>query len=591
MLGDHPGAVPQLMRAGVDYLVMDYLAELTLSLLARGKAKRPDAGYARLFTEHIWRDNVVELAERGVKLVTNAGGLNPRACRDRMEEIASAAGVELTIAVVDGDDIRGRLDALAGNGALVGMNGDQLPKADAIMSANVYLGAQPIVAALAAGADVVITGRVVDSALALAPLVYEFGWGDTDYDLLSAGSLAGHVIECGAQATGGLFTDWESVEDWAHIGYPILECRADGSFVVTKAEGTGGYCSAATVSEQMLYEVGDTQAYVLPDVVCDFSRVEIEDMGPDRVQVRGAVGRAAPLAYKTCVTYTDGWRAIVLVPVVGMAAPRKAQRQAEAMLQRHAETLGARGLAPLRATRIEILGAEATYGRRARAVETREVICKIGIEHDEREAVDLFLNEVNAHTTSMSVGSTGWFGGPPSSSPVVRVASFVLPREEVPAQVSVGEKEWRVDAGAPEAAVEIVRPSFPSLETGDRSEWVDVPLVRLAHGRSGDKGNNFNVGIVARERAYLPYIREALTTEAVAGFFADDFDDAGNARVDRFDLVGIPALNFLCHDALGGGQMASLRLDPLGKGKAQQLLEFAIPVPPGLAAGLPAAPF
>lgn len=579
-LGDSSVAVPQLLRAAPDYLVLDYLAETTMAILARAVAKRPDAGYARYFTDVMWQENVAALAERGVKLVTNAGGMNPHACRERMAEIADAAGVSLRIAVVDGDDLRGRLDELAGRGITAVDTGAAFPDPASVRSANAYLGARPIAEALAAGADVVVTGRVVDSALTLGPLVHEFGWSWQDYDLLAAGTLAGHVIECGAQATGGLFTDWEQVPDWAHIGYPIAECAADGSFVVTKPEGTGGLVTPATVAEQILYEINDPQAYLVPDVACDLSEVTVEQAGEHRVAVRGARGRPPPATLKVCATSEDGQRVIAALPLVGIDAPRKAERQAAALLERLGELLTAHGLPPYRAERVEIVGAEATYGKHARA-QPREVICKIGLEHDDPRALDLFLREVHAPTTSMAVGTTGWYGAQPAQAPVIRLFSFTLPRAEITAQVHLDGEVWAVPETAHESffdATTLPRPTPAPPPAGDEPMAV-VPLVELAYARSGDKGDGFNVGVIARDPALLPAIRAALSPEAVQEFFSHEFEGARSPSVERYDLPGLAALNLVCAEALGGGQMASLRLDPLAKGKAQQLLELEIPVP------------
>ena len=286
--GDSSVAPTQLIAAGVDYLILDYLAEATMSVLGNMKRHRADLGYAADFTEWVWKDNLRALKDTGTKIVTNAGGVNPQACAARMAKIAADAGLSFRIAIVEGDDLLARVDELSDQPEL--FTGTPFPPADTIVTANAYLGATPIARALALGADVVITGRAVDSALTLGILMHEFGWTAGDYDLLSAGSLAGHVIECGAQGSGGLFTDWEEVPDWAHIGYPIVECVADGSFVVTKPAGTGGLVSRAVVAEQILYEVGDPQAYMLPDVVCDFTQVKAEQIGEHRVRVTGAIG-------------------------------------------------------------------------------------------------------------------------------------------------------------------------------------------------------------------------------------------------------------------------------------------------------------
>jgi hypothetical protein len=583
-LGDSSIAVPQLVRSGqVDYIVLDYLAEVTMSYLARAKARRPEAGYAADFVE-MMAENIRDIAHHKVKVIADAGGVNPEACRAAVARVAEEAGINLKIAVVAGDDLMPRLEEIRAKGFHEMFSGEPFPQK--LMSMNAYLGGVPIARALALGADVVITGRVVDSALTLGPLIHEFGWALDDWDKLAQGSLAGHINECGAQATGGLHTDWADVPDWANIGYPILECRADGSFIVTKPKGTGGLVTPATVGEQLLYEVGDPQAYLLPDVACDFAQVRITQAGSDRVLVEGAKGRPPTATYKVCATHHQGWRGIAVLPVVGMDARAKAVRQAEAVIERTRRMLRERNLGDYSQVVIEPLGAEATYGAHARAgaAASREVICKIAVEHEDKRGVEIFTREVNSPMTSMSPGSTGWFGGKPATMPVVKLFSFAYPKRDVTVTVSIDGKTERVQIpteGGFEAA-KIERPQVAPPAARPR-DTVEVPLIRLAWGRSGDKGDKFNVGLIARKPDYLPWIRAALTEQAVRDWFAHCFAGAKAPRVERFDLPGLDALNFLCHEALGGGGTASLRLDPLAKGMAQQLLEFPVPVPRELA--------
>ncbi len=587
-LGDSQTAAPQLLAGGdLDYMVLDYLAELTMSLLARSQAKTPSGGYARDFTDWVWKDNMAALKAGGVKLVTNAGGLNPRACRARMEELAAEVGLSFRIAIVEGDDLRPRAEELSGSAEM--FTGTAAPDPARTLSMNAYLGAKPIAEALAAGAEVVITGRVVDSAVVLGPLVHEFGWAWDDYDRLSAGSLCGHVLECGAQATGGLFTDWEKVPDWAHIGYPIAECAADGTFVVTKVPGTGGLCVPATVAEQILYEVGDPQSYHLPDVACDFSHVKVEALGPDRVRVSGARGRAPSGAYKICQTYQDGWRILAVMPVMGRDAARKAERQAGAVIERVEELLRNRNMPPFRATRIEPLGAEYTYGAQSRARDVREVVCKIGVEHEDRAALDVFMREVESPSTSMSVGTTGWFGSRPAAAPVVKIHSFLVDRARIPVTVDLGGRNF---VCAPQTATPVPDPApipVGLAAAPAATEAVLAPLISLAWARSGDKGDAFNVGVIARRPEFMPYIRAALSEAAVQAFFAHEFEGAARPQVRRYEVPGLDALNFHLLQSLGGGQMASLRIDPLAKGKAQQLLDMEIPVPASMMNAIEAA--
>jgi len=591
-LGDSSIAAPQLIEGGnVDYLIFDYLAEVTMSILTKTKSKDPTAGYPRDFTDWVWKDNVRALAEKGIKLVTNAGGVNPRACRARMEELAAEAGVSLKIAIVEGDEVMDRIPTIATSDIEEMYSSETFPAVDAVTSANAYLGARPIAEALALGADVVITGRVVDSALTLGILEFEFGWSDDDFDRLSAGSLAGHINECGAQCTGGLFTDWQDVPDWAHIGYPVLECHEDGSFVVTKPENTGGLVSIGTVSEQMLYEVGDPQAYLLPDVSCDFSGVQIEQVGENRVRVSGAKGRTPTDTYKVCTTFLDGYRAVGISPVVGMDAGAKATRQANAIIERTDDLLRDRNYGPWRATHIDTLGAEATYGGHARTADTREVVCKVTVEHEDRAALDVFSREFYSPMTSMSVGTTGWPAGRPSVSPIIRLFSFPIVKSEIKVNIDLAG-DTREVAMANNGGFDLSQVERPNLPDDSHlpADTKNVRLVDLAWGRSGDKGDKFNVGIIARKPEYYPFIRKTLTEERVMDWFKHEFardrDEqpgmVANPRVERFEVPGTYALNFLCHEALGGGGVATMRLDQLGKGKAQQLLEIYIEVPIGL---------
>ncbi len=583
-LGDSSVAAPQLLAGGkLDYMILDYLAEATMAPLGQLKQVRPDQGYARDFTEWVWKDNLREFKEQGVRLVTNAGGVNPEACRARMEAIAAEVGLSFRIAIVTGDDLIARVPDFAASGTTEMFSGAPFPDPSKVWTANAYLGGGPIAAALAAGADVVITGRVVDSALTLGPLMHEFGWGPDDHDRLSAGSLAGHVIECGAQATGGLFTDWEKVPDWAHIGYPIIECHADGDFIVTKPDGTGGLVSPAAVSEQILYEVGDPQAYALPDVVCDFSQLKVTAEGEHRVRVSNAKGYPPTGKLKTCVTYENGHRFIGIMPVVGRDAARKAQAQADAVLTRVGEMLRGRNLPPLRDTRVELLGTEASYGVQANPAlsSSREVIARIGAEHDDAEALGILMREFDSPTTSMSVGSTGWFGARPTISPVAQVFSFLVDGSSVEPRVSLGAETLSVQNPAPATPFTPNMITRPVVKDGpaDEDDLVEVPLIEVAWARSGDKGDAFNVGVIARRPELLPWIRAALTEDAVKAFFAHEFEGATHPEVRRYELPGMNAINLHCIQSLGGGQFASLRLDPLAKGKGQQLLDMKVKVP------------
>src|SRR5579862_2933592 len=355
-LVDSALAVPQLLAAGdLDYLIFDYLAEGSMGLLGRLQALDPTAGYGSDFlTVHVG-PHLAEIARQKIKVVANAGGVNPAGLAAALEKMVAQAGLPLRVAWIDGDDLRGQLDHVRADAPRDMFTGAAFPE-QKIISANAYLGAFPIAAALARGADIVITGRVVDSALALGPLIHEFGWQCEDCDLLAAGTLAGHLLECGAQVTGGTFTDWRRVPRWEEIGFPIGECHADGSLVITKPQGSGGLVSVGTVAEQLLYEVSDPADYIVADVRCDFTAVTLEQLTPERVRVHGARGRAPTDRYKVCLTYEAGWRAIAYQPLIGEEAVAKAERQGAALMARSRRLLAAHGLDDFTAARCVVIG-------------------------------------------------------------------------------------------------------------------------------------------------------------------------------------------------------------------------------------------
>jgi hypothetical protein len=429
--GDTPEGPAQLVRAGkIDYLVMDYLAEITMSILARMKARNPQAGYATDFVGLVMKPLAREIKQKGIRVVANAGGVNPEACRDALQAVFAEQGVDLKVALVRGDDLSGAVERFRDEGVTEMFSGRPMP--ESLASVNAYLGAFPIAAALDAGADIVLTGRCVDSALVLGPLIHEFGWTPADHDRLSAGSLAGHVLECGAQTTGGIFTDWRLVEGWDRMGFPIAECRADGGFEVTKPEGTGGLVTRDTVAEQVVYEVGDPAAYVLPDVTCDWSGVVLEETGRDRVRVSGARGRAPTRSYKVSATYADGYRAAITMMIAGREAADKARAVGEAIIARSRRLMAEAGFADFSETSIEVLGAESSYGAQSRMRASREVILKLAVRHARKEALAVFAREIYPSATAMAQGITGFAGGRPEPQPVIRLFSFLADKAGVP---------------------------------------------------------------------------------------------------------------------------------------------------------------
>lgn len=584
--GDTNTAAFQLVHmSDINYLVFDYLSEITMSIMAKAKMKEPSHGYALDFVSRVMTPLIKKIADKKIKVVSNAGGVNPLACRDALQKVIEDAGLDLKVAVVLGDDLLDQHAHLQKQNIKEMFSGEDLPAH--VASSNAYLGAVAIRDALDLGADIVITGRVVDSAVVLGPLLHEYKWSLDDYDKLSQGSLAGHVIECGAQCTGGNFTDWRLVEGFDNMGFPIVEVNADGSFIVTKPAGTGGLVSIGTVAEQIVYEIGHPQAYLLPDVTADFSQVKLEKVGEHRVKVSGALGTAPTAQYKVSTTFPDGNRVLVSFLLAGQDAEEKALAVSNAILTKVERVLALRSVPPFSEKSVEILGTETTYGANRRIHGNREVVVKIAVKHMFKEACMFFASEIAQASTGMAPALTGIVGGRPKPSPVIKLFSFLVDKSTLNVEVDFNGQRHKVEIPT---GSNLSTQTLPAGEVAQLSgDEIEVPLIKVAHARSGDKGNYSNIGVIARKAEFLPWIRASLTEANVAEYMKHVFDDFKKDptedqvnRIQRYEIPGFNALNFLLIDALGGGGIASLRIDPQGKAFAQQLLDMPVKVPASL---------
>lgn len=429
----------QVSRGDVDYLVMDYLAEVTMSILQKQKNKNPQFGYARDIPELMKRILPI-CKEKNIKVITNGGGVNPKACAQAVKSVAAELGIDdVKIAVITGDDIKDQINELLRNGSSLSNmeTGESIEKIkDKILSANVYFGAFPIVEALQLGADIVITGRTTDTGLTLAPMIYEFGWKKDDYDLLSAGTVAGHILECGAQASGGNFLgDWQSIENFAEIGFPIAEAFPNGEVIITKHESLGGKVSVETVSEQLLYEIGNPELYITPDCVADFTSIHLEDAGKNRVKVYSVKGKPETEFYKVSCSYADGFSSAASLTYSWPQAITKANA-ADKILRKRMELLGL----TFDEIRAELQGYNACHGKLAPQInedDANEVVLRIAVRSKDFKSVERFGKEIAPLILTGPPAVTGFAGGRPKPSEVVAYWPALIRKNLVAPKVEI----------------------------------------------------------------------------------------------------------------------------------------------------------
>lgn len=580
--GDRNDAAAELLRQvpDLDYLTLDYLAEVSLSILAQQQARDPSAGFPKDFL--LVFESLIPYWKSGgrCKLITNAGGLDPhacaKACAAKLEELG---GPPLKIGVVAGDNVLNQLlDTDHKDASTLFRHWESEQSLDDVRSrlvtANAYLGAAPLVEALAGGADIVITGRVADPSLTVAACVHHFGWKADDWNRWASATVAGHLIECGVQVTGGISTDWLHLDDPVSIGFPIIEMHDDGRFIVTKPEGTGGTVSIQTVTEQLLYEIGNPGRYLSPDLTVSFLNLTLEQVAPDRVQVTGAIGTPPTDSYKVSATYRDGYRAASLLTIFGHDAAAKARRSGEIVLAR----MKAAGLT-WRDAIVECIGAGACADGVLppdESAQLREVGFRIALEADEKEVVEYFTRQMIPLVTAGPQGTTGYAEGRPRVHPIFRYWPCLIDRQHVTPTV-----DYVISKSNCERPSRIKTETPHNVSTKDSSQAPDAsknhfppprPNIKqlrdVAFARSGDKGTMANIGVAVRDPANYRRLKNWLTAERVKQFLSP----IGITAVERFELPNLHAFNFVVHGVLARG----IRCDAQGKALGQVLLEMPI---------------
>ncbi|QDV13801.1 hypothetical protein CA51_36920 [Rosistilla oblonga] len=594
--GDRSAAAAEMLNLEpeLDYLTLDYLAEVSMSILAMQRQLNPELGYARDFVDVIRSLAPYWAAGGSCRVLANAGGLNPAACAEACRRALEQAGCPaLRIGIVSGDDVLDELRSSAAAAEFKNLDdGESLAgNVERIVTANAYLGAGPIAQALADGAQIVITGRVADPSLVVAACLHHFGWQESELDRLAGATVAGHLIECGTQVTGGISTDWLNVPDPANIGFPIVEVADSGNCIVSKPHGTGGRVTATTVREQLVYEIGDPRDYRSPDVCVSFDLLQVEDLGSNRVRVSGAVGHPRPERYKVSATLRDGYRSAGTLVIVGRDVVRKANRCGEMVLQRVCEA----GF-QIRDSLIECLGSGACSGSVLCQDSDGdpdvfgEVVLRIAVESETQAAAERFARELMPLITAGPQGTTGYAEGRPRVRPVIRYWPCLIDRDRVTPRVdTIQTDDTSSDDRSPSASETqtktlLVQGGIASQYCEEESEsgmttGMDAlttyasRLGAIAFARSGDKGTSANIGVLLRSDDDWDFLQAWLTTDRVAAFL----QPLGVQSVERYELKNLAALNFVIRGILQN----RLRSDAQGKTLGQLLLEMPLPTERG----------
>ena len=580
--GDDPHALERQVNGGrLDYISMDFLAEITMSIMQKQRSKDSQLGYARDFIPMLEKV-LKKILEDKTTIITNAGGVNPQSCADAIAAMAAKQGLNPKIAIVYGDDIMPDLKTMSANQINFDNmeTGEKYETVDGkIQSANIYYGAAPVVEALKWNPDIVITGRVTDTGITVAPMIHEFGWSLNDWDKIASGIISGHMMECGTQVTGGNFTDWDIVDSYHEVGFPISEVEADGSFTITKHEGSGGLVSLDTVREQVFYEMGDPKAYLTPDVVADFSTIRLESAGKNRVRVSGIKGYEPTPLYKVSMAYTDGYKAVGSILISGPYARKKAEAFADIFWRRAGSDFSNR--------ETEYFGWNACQKSLGQQEDGNEILLRLGATSNDKNALRVFGKLIPSLILSGPPG-VAVTGGVPRIQEVVSYWPALIPKTASTPKVALYDggvvEEKVVDTtengnfkGIDDPSLQIAESTTATVEAliAQQQSPEARPLVDICLGRSGDKGDTCNVGIMARGDKAFAFLDQYLSAQRVKNLF----QELCFGKVTRHKLDGLTGFNFLLESALGGGGTKTMRSDAQGKTFAQALLRQKVVIP------------
>ncbi|MDA3954211.1 MAG: DUF1446 domain-containing protein [Bacteroidales bacterium] len=577
----------QLIGGELDYIVADYLAEITMSILRKQNIKNPELGYVTDFVDQIL-DNAELIVEKNVKIISNAGGINPYECAKKIIQGLHEKNINLKICIVDGDNIYDKIDEFYPK--LTSFKNLETKEdfkniKELVESANVYLGLLPIVKALENGADIIIAGRITDTTLTMAPAFFEFGWKINDWNKIATSLIAGHIIECGAQASGGNYTDWHKVKKWDNFGYPIINMFNDGTFEVTKHEGTGGLINTDVVKEQLLYEMGDPCNYISPDVVVDFTTIQLEANGPDCVKVYGIKGKPSTSSYKVSMSYRDGYKASGSIIISGNNALDKAKTMKSLFWKRLN--------LDFEKTNTEYVGYNACHKNLAPVIEPNEILLKFSVYDYDKTKIEDFSKSIAPIILSSPLG-VSVIGGRPAIQSVMAYWPALIDKKNLNSFVKIldnkGEIEKTIEVSsvtgfennAPQSissSKQISSDNYHNtkIELPDQNT-IKVKLNKICLARSGDKGNMVNIGVIARSKEIYDFINKHIT----ADFIKDMFKEMCKGKVTRFELDNLLAMNFLLDESLDGGGTKSLMIDAQGKTFASAFLNQDIEIDPKL---------